>query len=139
MHPQEIVLIIDSRVILIPRRAAVLKATARVNLNTMTLVVERDRKLPKMVAKLLANLDPAAQMVQATISVTLAVLLRRMKTYPGIGNTIRAFYRSLDEGDPSPNSGFSGRENVRVLRAIESALRKDPPADQGSRPRESET
>jgi predicted dehydrogenase len=106
------------------------KATARVNLNTMTLVVERDRKLPKMVAKLLANLDPAAQMVQATISVTLAVLLRRMKTYPGIGNTIRAYYRSLDEGEPSPNSGLSGRENVRVLRAIESALRKEPSSDQ---------
>ena len=106
------------------------KATARVNLNTMTLVVERDRKLPKMVAKLLANLDPAAQMVQATISVTLAVLLRRMKTYPGIGNTIRAFYRSLDAGDPSPNPGTSGRENVRVLRAIESALRQNPTSDQ---------
>ncbi|MFP6664236.1 MAG: Gfo/Idh/MocA family oxidoreductase [Deltaproteobacteria bacterium] len=101
------------------------KATARVNLNTMTVVVDRERKLPKMVAKLLANLEPAAQMVQATVSNTLAVALRRMKTYPGIGNTIRAYYRSLDEGAMPPNDGASGRENVRVLRAIEDALRDD--------------
>jgi predicted dehydrogenase len=101
------------------------KATARVNLNTMTVVIDRERKLPKMVAKLLANLEPAAQMVQATVSNTLAVALRRMKTYPGIGNTIRAYYRSLDEGGPPPNDGASGRENVRVLRAIEEALRDD--------------
>lgn len=101
------------------------KGTARINLNTMTLVLDREHPGPKMVGKLLANLDPAWQMVRSTISVTLQVALRRMKTYPGIGNTIRAFYRSLDEGAPPPNDGASGRENVRVLRAIEDALRDD--------------
>lgn len=102
------------------------KATARVNLNTMTIVIDRERKLPKMVAKLLANLEPAAQMIQATLGNTLAVALRRMKTYPGIGNTIRAYYRSLDEGQEPPNDGAAGRENVRVLRAVEDALRVEP-------------
>jgi predicted dehydrogenase len=98
------------------------KATLRVNLNTMTLIVEQTRRLPKLVAKLAANVDPAAQLLRATMENVAAVGLRRMKVYPGIGELIRRFYRNLDEGLPAPVDGDAGRENVRLLRAIENAL-----------------
>jgi predicted dehydrogenase len=98
------------------------KATLRVNLNTMTMIVERTRKLPKMVAKLTANLDPAAQLVRGTVETGLAVATRRMKLYPGINQTIRRFYKSLDEGAPPPVDGEAGRENVRLLNLVEQRL-----------------
>jgi predicted dehydrogenase len=98
------------------------RATLRINLNTMTVVLERVRRLPKLVAKLAANLEPAAQMVGATLSNVLAVAMRRMKLYPGIGENIRRFYRSLDEGDPPPVSAEAGIAVVRMLNAIQSRL-----------------
>ena len=101
------------------------RATLRLNLNTMTVVLERVRNLPKLVAKLAANLEPAAQMIAATVSNVLAVALRRMKLYPGIGENIRRFYRSLDEGDPPPVSADSGIAVVRMLNAIQSRLEKE--------------
>lgn len=102
------------------------KGTLRANLNTMALTVERVRNLPKMVAKFTANLEPAAQLVGSTIETVLAVALRRMKTYPGIGQNIRRFYKSLDQGDIPPVSPESGRENVLLLREIEEHFRQEP-------------
>jgi predicted dehydrogenase len=101
------------------------RATLRVNLNTMTVVLERVRKLPKLVAKLAANLEPASQMVAATLSNVIAVATRRMKLYPGIGENVRRFYRSLDEGDAPPVSPESGIAVVRMLNAIQSRLERD--------------
>jgi predicted dehydrogenase len=98
------------------------KATLRLNLNTMTMVVERVRKLPKMVAKVTANLDPAAQLVRGTVETVIGVATRRLKLYPGIGQTIRRFYKSLDEGAPPPVDGEAGRENVRLLNVVEERL-----------------
>lgn len=101
------------------------RATLRVNSNTMTVVVERVRKLPKLVGKLAANLEPASQMVRATVENVIAVATRRMKLYPGIGENIRRFYRSLDEGDPAPVSAEAGISVVRMLNAIQSRLERD--------------
>ncbi|MDG2303911.1 MAG: Gfo/Idh/MocA family oxidoreductase [Candidatus Binatia bacterium] len=95
------------------------KGTLRANLNTMAMTVEKVRKLPKMVAKFTSNLEPAAQLVGSTVETVLAVALRRMKTYPGIGQNIRRFYKSLDQGDPAPVDGAAGRQNVWLLREIE--------------------
>ena len=110
------------------------RATLRVNLNTMTIVTERVRKLPKLVAKLASNLEPAAQLVGGTIENVANVALRRMKLYPGIGETIRRFYRSLDEGMPPPVDGDAGREIVRLLNLVEDRLSPD-----SQRPNESFT
>jgi predicted dehydrogenase len=102
------------------------KATLRINLNTMTVLVERVRKLPKLVAKTLVNLEQAQQLVTATISTTLKVAMRRMKLYPGIGETIRRFYRSLDEGAPPPVDEIAGREVVEMLEDIIHRLGPEP-------------
>jgi predicted dehydrogenase len=101
------------------------KATIRVNLNTMTVVVERVRRLPKLVSKTLINLEPAAQLVAATISNTIAVATRRMKLYPGIGETIRRFYASLAAGEPPPVDVASGRAVVELLGTIREQLARD--------------
>jgi predicted dehydrogenase len=98
------------------------KATLRVNLNTMTVITEQNRKLPKMVGKLMANFEPASQLVGAAVGNAIAVATRRMKTYPGIRETIRRFYKSLDDGAPAPVTGEQGRDNVALLNAIQDQL-----------------
>lgn len=98
------------------------RATLRVNLNTMTVITEQNRKLPKMVGKLMANFEPAAQLVSSAVGNALAVATRRMKTYPGIRETIRRFYKSLDEGALPPVTGEQGRDNVALLNAIQDHL-----------------
>jgi predicted dehydrogenase len=103
------------------------RATLRINLNTMTMLVERVRRLPKLVAKTLINLEQAQQLISATVSTTLQVATRRMKLYPGIGETIRRFYRSLAEGAPPPVDGLAGREVVEMLEAITHRLGQDLP------------
>lgn len=108
------------------------KATLRVNLNTMTVITEQNRKLPKMVGKLMANFEPAAQLVTSAVGNAIAVATRRMKTYPGIRETIRRFYRSLDEGSLPPVTGEQGRDNVALLNAIHDRL---APAIEAPRPR----
>ena len=98
------------------------KATLRVNLNTMTVITEQNRKLPKMVGKLMANFEPATQLVTSAVGNAIAVATRRMKTYPGIRETIRRFYKSLDEGTLPPVTGEQGRDNVALLNAIQDHL-----------------
>ncbi len=109
------------------------KATARLNLNTMTMIVDRDRPLPKMVAKLAANIFPVIDLLTATATNAIGVATGRMKTYPGIGNHLRSFYRALDEGEAIPVDGEAGRRNVAALSEIERRL--SPGADhQGDSP-----
>jgi len=98
------------------------KATLRVNLNTMTVITEQNRKLPKMVGKLMANFEPAAQLVGSAVGNAIAVATRRMKTYPGIRETVRRFYKSLDDGALPPVTGEQGRENVALLNEIQDRL-----------------
>lgn len=110
------------------------KATLRVNLNTMTIIAERVRRLPKMVAKFAANVEPAAQLLAGTAEVAIGVATRRMKLYPGIGENIRRFYRSLETGDPPPVGPAAGRETVRLLNLVEESISARTRAGEAARP-----
>ncbi|MEY4948232.1 MAG: hypothetical protein RL698_443 [Pseudomonadota bacterium] len=109
------------------------KATLRVNLNTMTILTERVRNLPKLVAKLASNVEPAAQLLAGTAENAIGVATRRMKLYPGIGETIRRFYKSIENGDAPPVDGNAGRENVRLLNLVEDTLSAKPTLDRAGR------
>ena len=88
----------------------------------MTILTERVRNLPKLVAKLASNVEPAAQLLAGTAENVIGVATRRMKLYPGIGETIRRFYKSIENGDAPPVDGNAGRENVRLLNLVEDTL-----------------
>jgi predicted dehydrogenase len=92
--------------------------TVEVNLNNMTLVARRTRQVPKLVGKVLPNLDEAAQLVRATIGNTIEFLRGRQRYYPGMGAHFRALYDALAAGAPPPVSAEDGREAVRLLERI---------------------
>lgn len=94
------------------------EASLQINLNNMTLVVYKDRRLPKFLAKGYFNIDQSLQLVASTVRNSLNVITGKMKLYPGIGNLIRRYYYCLENGGPPPVSGEEGREVTKILDLI---------------------
>jgi predicted dehydrogenase len=92
--------------------------TAEANLNSMTLVVRRTRRVPKLIGKVLPNLDEAAQLLRATVVNGIEFLLGRQRFYPGMGLHFRALYRALAAGEPPPVSAEEGRAAVALLQEL---------------------
>lgn len=89
--------------------------TIRVNLTTNTLTIAKNRELPRALARGMLGIDEAAQLVKGTVSNAVKVARGRLRSYPGLGVLIDAFYRSIREDRPAPVDGEAGREVVRVL------------------------
>jgi predicted dehydrogenase len=89
--------------------------TAEANLNNMTLVVRRTRQVPKLIGKVLPNLDEAMQLVRATLRNGIDFIGGRQRYYPGIGLHLRALYEALANGAPPPVSAEEGRAGVQLL------------------------
>jgi len=92
--------------------------TLHLDLNTMTLVRRRERRLPKMLAKAALNVDEALQLLGGTVRTTLKVATRRLGTYPGIGVVIRRFYDSIRSAGEPPVTGADGQAIVELLDRI---------------------
>jgi hypothetical protein len=92
--------------------------TAEVNLNNMTLIVRQTRKVPKLVGKVLPNLEEAAQLVRATVTNGIEFALGRQRFYPGMGAHFRTLYERLSRGEPPPVSGADGRAVLALLHDI---------------------
>ncbi len=94
------------------------RATADVNLNNMTLIVRRNRKVPKLVNKVLPNLEEAAQLVRATVVNGIEFLLGRQRFYPGMGVHFRELYGALARGEAPPVSATEGQQVMQLLEDI---------------------
>ncbi len=92
--------------------------TVEVNLNNMTLITRRERRVPKLIGKVLPNIDEAAQLLRATLVNTVEFVRGRQRNYPGMGIHFRALYRALAVGKPPPVTAEEGREGVRLLQEI---------------------
>src|SRR5262245_10731641 len=91
------------------------KATLHIDLNTMTLVQRRTRRLPSMLAKAALNVDVGMQLFASTARTTFEVATGRMGTYPGIGEVIRRFYDAIGNGGPAPVGAEDGQAVVALL------------------------
>ncbi|MBX3027542.1 Gfo/Idh/MocA family oxidoreductase [bacterium] len=87
-------------------------ATLEVNLNNMTLIERRPRRLPKLVGKVWPNVHEAAQLVTATARNAVAYATGRQRFYPGIGLHLAALYAAVGNGEEPPVSAAEGRDVV---------------------------
>jgi predicted dehydrogenase len=94
------------------------QASLQLNLNNMTLLLYREPRLPKLLAKSWFNLDLAWQLVGNTLKTGLQVLSGRLRLYPGMGHLIHRFYTCLEQGGEPPVSMEAGRQVVQVLELI---------------------
>jgi predicted dehydrogenase len=92
--------------------------TVDVNLNNMTLITRRTRQVPKLIGKVLPNLEEAAQLVRATIANGFEFLLGRQRYYPGMGAHFRELYERLGRGEAPPVSAADGRAVLALLHGI---------------------
>jgi len=92
--------------------------TLDVNLNNMTLIVRQTRKVPKLVGKVLPNLEEAAQLVRATIVNGFEFVTGRQRYYPGMGAHFRELYERLSRGEAPPVSPTDGKEVLALLHGI---------------------
>jgi predicted dehydrogenase len=92
--------------------------TAEVNLNNMTVITRRTRQVPKLIGKVLPNLDEAAQLIRATVHNGFDFITGRQRFYPGMGLHFRELYRALAEGRPAPVSAEDGRNCVWLLEQL---------------------
>jgi len=102
------------------------KGTIEVNLNNMTLIERRTRKLPKLVGKVWPNLDEARQLVTSTASNTVAYVTGKQRLYPGIGAHLTQLYASLSTGGPPLVSAEEGRDVVAWYDQILAAAGIEP-------------
>ncbi len=88
------------------------EASLEVNLNNMTLLERRPRRLPKLVGKVWPNLSEAGQLVRATVGNAVAYAAGRQRFYPGIGAHLRELYGAVAAGGEPPVSAEEGRDVV---------------------------
>lgn len=94
------------------------RATADVNLNNMTLIVRRNRNVPKIVGKVLPNLEEAFQLVVATVVNGIEFIRGRQRFYPGMGVHFRELYAALARGEAPPVSAEEGLDVMQLLEDI---------------------
>jgi len=99
-------------------RLAGTRKTAEINLNNMSLVVRQERKVPKLVGKVLPNLEEAAQLLTATVVNGIAFATGRQRYFPGMGILIKKFHLHLAAGTPPPTTGDEGADVVALLDAL---------------------
>lgn len=107
--------------------------TIQIDLNSMTLVRRRERRLPKMLAKATLNIDHALQLLSGTARTMAQVVTRRLGTYPGIGVVIRGFHAAVrGEGQPLVTAA-DGRHIVTLLEHIWAQAQDSKPESSGRR------
>ena len=93
-------------------------ASLQVNLNNNTLIVYKDRRLPKLLAKSWFNIDQCVQLLGSTLKTSLQVLTGKLRFYPGMGYLIHRYYTSLEHGGSPPVTAEEGRAVVEVFDRI---------------------
>jgi predicted dehydrogenase len=94
------------------------RMTVHANLSNMTLVVRRQRRVPKALGRGLDSLEQAFQLVSGTAAGTAGIVLK-LKRPPGeVGTLIHAFYRSLLQDAPPPVPPEAGEAVVRLTSEI---------------------
>ncbi len=88
------------------------RASLEVNLNNMTLIERRPRRLPKLVGKVWPNLSEAAQLTDAMVRNAVAYATGKQRFYPGIGRHLAVLYASVSAGGDPPVSAAEGRDVV---------------------------
>jgi len=93
--------------------------TLEANLNSMTLIKKRkERRLPKPIRRTLPDLEQSLQLLSSIVVNTSKYLLGKIAAYPGVGELVRRFYRSIESGGEPPVTVEQAREVVRLMDVV---------------------
>jgi 2-alkyl-3-oxoalkanoate reductase len=90
----------------------------RLNISSMTVTIHRELPILRKIARGIANIDVAGQLIAATTSSTWKLLRRKIASPMGGVRLIHAFYEALEAGKAAPVGPIEGTQAVGVLRSI---------------------
>lgn len=93
-------------------------AMIRIDFSNMSLIVDRERGLPKKLARGVKNLEVAAQLTGQTVASTARFVAGRLDTTKGMHTLIREFHDRLRRGAPTPIGPERGLSVIRLIRRI---------------------
>jgi predicted dehydrogenase len=91
------------------------EATIYVNLTTNSLLLLKNRRLPRALARGMRGIEEGMQLLGNTVTNAVRVATGRLRSYPGMGVLISEFYRSLATDGTPPVDSAAGRQVVRLL------------------------
>lgn len=94
----------------------------RLNMLNLTWSIYRERNIGLTAGRILGSVEESGWWIWNTAKNMILIAAGRLKRRPGHRGLIRAFYDSLQNGQPPPVSGEEGREVVRILRVIEKTI-----------------
>lgn len=100
------------------------KATARVNIDNFTLIVRKNRYSHPLFNRVLGPMGEGKKMFLCSARSAFLFATGKQPRYPDMLELIRRFYRSIQDGAPPPVSPEHGRETVRLISEVVTAMRE---------------
>ena len=89
-----------------------------INVSNMTLVVRKNRHVPKKIFRILDNIDQSMQLLSSTFSNVFKVFMGKIQPPGDMGSLITKFYESIRNNSELPVTGEDGKTVVRVMNEI---------------------
>jgi nucleoside-diphosphate-sugar epimerase len=98
------------------------KGTLRADLVRETCTVHRERPMPRMLSKVVYNLEEVLGLAAGTALSSVNVLTGRMPNMPGLHVLVRDLYEAIRRGTPPPVPGEEGLRTVELMERIWAGL-----------------
>lgn len=103
------------------------KGTARVNIENFTLVVKKNRYSHPLFNRVFGSFEEGRRIISTSAKSTFRFATKKQPRYPGVLELIRRLYSSIQDGGPPPVAPEQGRETVRLIQEVVSAMRARSP------------
>lgn len=100
------------------------KGTARVNIDNFTLIVRKNRYSHSLLNRVFGNIAEGREVFLSSVGSTFRFATGKQPRYPDILELIRRFYRSIQDGEPPPVAPEQGRETVRLIQEVVTAMQE---------------
>jgi predicted dehydrogenase len=98
------------------------KAVLHINMLDLTITLEKERNLPRVLARMFTTVEQSFRGILETIANIIRITFGKLKRRPGHRNLVKKFIESVQNDEAPPVTGEEGREVVRILKMIEEQL-----------------
>jgi predicted dehydrogenase len=101
------------------------KMIGQIDFNNRTIVLQKDRKLPRLLSRVWPGVESGLQLLCSTVANTSKYLVGQSRPYPGIHELVRRFYEALRKGEEPPVTAEHGGEVVRMMDRIAELIHEE--------------
>lgn len=98
------------------------RATARINIDNFTLIVRKNRYSHPLFNRVFGSMEEGRRIFFSSAGSTFRFATGKQPRYPDILELIRRFYGTIQNGAPPPVAPEQGRETVRLIQEVVTAM-----------------